>query len=176
MIKELWEKSIAFHGHACPGLAIGVRAAAEAIRIMDIQFSEDEDVVCITENDACGVDAVQAILGCTMGKGNLIYHGTGKMAFSFYDRKNNKKIRFVLKNFDDFMNREWADRQTFVLEAPFEDVFKQTEPTFTLPERARIFCTETCAICGEGIPENKTRIQEGQKVCLDCYKEYDRGW
>ena len=46
-----------------------------------------EEVVCITENDACGVDAVQVITGCTMGKGNLIYRGTGKMVFSFFNRK-----------------------------------------------------------------------------------------
>ena len=25
MNKELWEKAVAFHGHACPGLALGVR-------------------------------------------------------------------------------------------------------------------------------------------------------
>ena len=29
MDQQLWEKAIAFHGHACPGLAIGVRAATE---------------------------------------------------------------------------------------------------------------------------------------------------
>ena len=32
MEQQLWEKAIAFHGHACPGLAIGVRAATEAIK------------------------------------------------------------------------------------------------------------------------------------------------
>ena len=46
-------------------------------------FSEDEEVVCVTENDACGVDGIQAILSCTAGKGNLKFRDTGKMAFSF---------------------------------------------------------------------------------------------
>ena len=90
MDQQLWEKAIAFHGHACPGLAIGVRAATEAIKRLNLSFSEDEEVVCVTENDACGVDGIQAILSCTAGKGNLKFRDTGKMAFSFFNRKSEK--------------------------------------------------------------------------------------
>ena len=75
--KALWEKAAAFHGHVCPGLTIGYRAALYAIELLELTFSEDEQVVCITENDACGVDAIQAILGCSVGKGNLLFHMTG---------------------------------------------------------------------------------------------------
>ena len=68
--KQLWEKAVAFHGHECGGLTIGYKAALYAIELLDIQFSDDEQIVCVTENDACGVDAIQAILGCSAGKGN----------------------------------------------------------------------------------------------------------
>ena len=81
--KALWEKAAAFHGHTCGGLTIGYKAALYAIQLLDIQFSTDEELVCVTENDACGVDAIQAILGCSVGKGNLLFHITGKQAFSF---------------------------------------------------------------------------------------------
>ena len=60
--KVLWEKCAAFHGHVCGGLTIGYKAALYAIELLDLSFSEDEQVVCITENDACGVDAIQVIL------------------------------------------------------------------------------------------------------------------
>ena len=95
--KELWDKAAAFHGHVCPGLAIGYRAALYAVDLLELTFSEDEQVVCIAENDACGVDAVQAILGCSVGKGNLLFHMTGKQAFSFYNRRTGKSVRLVLK-------------------------------------------------------------------------------
>ena len=88
--KKLWEKAAAFHGHVCPGLTIGYRAALYAIDLLGLTFSDDEQVVCITENDACGVDAIQAILGCSIGKGNLLFHMRGKQAFSFYNRKTGK--------------------------------------------------------------------------------------
>lgn len=49
--KALWEKCAAFHGHACPGLTIGYRAALYAIELLGIEFSKDEQVACITENE-----------------------------------------------------------------------------------------------------------------------------
>lgn len=174
MDKQLWEKCIEFHGHECPGLAIGYRACEIAAQNMKIKFSKDEELVCITENDACGVDAVQVITGCTMGKGNLIYRGTGKMAFSFFSRNDNISIRLVLKQSDKKMTRE--EREDFILNAPSNEVFDIKKPDFSLPEEARIFETIICENCGEGAPEHKIRISGGKKLCLDCYKEYSRGW
>jgi formylmethanofuran dehydrogenase subunit E len=60
MNKELWDKAVAFHGHECPGLAIGFKACEAAAEKIGIGVSDDEEIVCITENDACGVDAIQA--------------------------------------------------------------------------------------------------------------------
>ena len=45
--RELWKKCAAFHGHECGGLTIGYKAALYAIRLLDLAFSEDEQVVCI---------------------------------------------------------------------------------------------------------------------------------
>ena len=91
-----WEKCVAFHGQECPGLTIGYRAALYAIDLLELTFSDDEQIVCITENDACGVDAIQVLLGCSVGKGNLLFHMPGKQAFSFYNRKTGKSVRLVL--------------------------------------------------------------------------------
>ena len=175
MDKDLWEKAVAFHGHECPGLAIGFKACEAAREKMRIGTSDDEQIVCVTENDACGVDAVQALLSCTLGKGNLIYRGTGKQAFSFFDRTNGKKLRVCLisgKNSD--MDRiQWKE---FLLSSPVDEIFSFSEPTFDLPERARIFTTMVCQICGEGSPEHKMHLQEGKTVCADCFTGYRRGW
>ena len=56
--QKLWEKAIDFHGHVCPGLAIGYRAALYAAELLHLTFSKDEETVCISENDACGCDAI----------------------------------------------------------------------------------------------------------------------
>jgi formylmethanofuran dehydrogenase subunit E len=175
MNKELWDKAVAFHGHECPGLAIGVKAYEAACEKMEIGVSDDEKIVCVTENDACGVDAIQALLSCTIGKGNLIYRGTGKQAFSFFNRTNGKKLRVCLKP----GKNEGMDRTQFreyLLNAPVDEIFTFSEPKFELPEEARLFKTVVCEICGEGAPEYKMHLQDGKMVCTDCFKDYSRGW
>ena len=92
-----WEKCVDFHGHSCGGLRIGYAAAEYAMELLDVTFSDNEQLVCISENDACGVDAIQVMLGCSIGKGNLLFHMTGKQAFSFYNRATGKSVRLVLK-------------------------------------------------------------------------------
>ena len=175
MNKELWEKAVAFHGHDCPGLAIGFKACEAAFEKMGISVSDDEEIVCITENDACGVDAIQALLSCTIGKGNLIYRETGKQAFSFFNRKSGAKMRVCLKpDQNDGMERaEWKE---FLLKAPVDEIFLFSEPNYDVPEKARIFRTLTCALCGEGAPEHLMHLQDGKTVCGDCFNSYGRGW
>jgi formylmethanofuran dehydrogenase subunit E len=174
MNRELWEKAVAFHGHECPGLAIGFKACEAAREKMGIGVSDDEQIVCVTENDACGVDAVQALLSCTFGKGNLIYRGTGKQVFSFFDRTSGKKMRVCL--IPGKKDRERTEWKEYLLNAPVDEIFTFSEPAFELPERARLFNTVVCQICGEGAPEHKMHLQDGKTVCADCFTSYNRGW
>ena len=50
---------------------MAIKAALYAADLLELTFSSDEEVVCISENDACGIDAIQVILGCSIGKGTL---------------------------------------------------------------------------------------------------------
>lgn len=174
MDELLWQRCISFHGHRCPGLAIGFRAAVLALERLGLSAAaEDEELVCITENDACGVDAVQVVTGCTLGKGNLLFHGTGKMAFSFYSRTSGRSVRLVLKPLPE-LDRE--EKIRFLLTAPGEEIFLYKPAVLPLPEKARHFADVTCAACGERIPEHKARLKDGLPLCLDCFAPYDRGW
>lgn len=169
-----WEKAVAFHGHECPGLAIGVKVCEAAVEKVGLHPALDEEIICITENDACGVDAIQALMGCTLGKGNLIYKGTGKHAFTFLHRKSGKAMRFYLKASANGMER--FQYLEYLLNAPVEDIFDCREVTIQPPEQARRFASIVCEGCGEAAPEHRMRLQEGKQVCLDCFQEYHRGW
>ncbi len=169
--KELWEKCAAFHGHVCGGLTIGYQAALYAIRLLDLQFSEDEDVVCISENDACGVDAIQVILGCSVGKGNLLFHIRGKQAFSFYERSTGKSVRLVLKNTPAMTRQESF---AYYQSCTPEEMFDVKETVLPLPEEAKLFGSYICDRCGESTGANWIRLCGDEKLCLDCCGEYDR--
>ena len=175
--KRYLDKTVAFHGHICPGLAIGFKAVEGAIAELSLSDADlpavDEEIVCVTENDACGVDAVQALLSCTYGKSNLIARIRGKMAFSFFVRGTDKRVRLVLKpECGKGMTRE--EYLAYLLETPYDKLFDVKEPSFDLPEPARLFPSQLCSICGESTAEFGLRIQNGAPVCLDCYDTYDR--
>lgn len=171
-MEKLWEEVVKFHGHECPGLAIGFKAALAAREYLDCNDSEDEELVCISENDACGVDAIQALLKCTIGKGNLIIRLTGKSVYHFYNRKNNKSVRVVLK--PSVVKMERSEYKKYLLETEATKLFTSSETNIKLPEKARIFNSVFCEKCGEKTSEHLIRIQNNKKVCLDCFEEYKR--
>ena len=167
-----WEKCAAFHGHECVGLTIGYKAALYAIDLLGLTFSADEDIVCISENDACGVDAIQVLLGCSAGKGNLLFHLRGKSAYNFYNRTNGKSVRLVMKERKENLSKE--ESFAFYQDLDPKEMFEVKETTLTLPEKARMFRSYKCDCCGEVAGENWIRLQGDQKLCLDCYKAYNR--
>ena len=170
--QELWNKCIEFHGHSCGGLAIGFRAALYAKRLLDLDFSDDEQTVCVAENDSCSVDAVQVVLGCSVGKGNLLFHMTGKQAFSFYNRVTGKSVRLITRLKPQGMTKEQSF--AYYRETPDEQLFEIKETRIPMPEEARLFESYICESCGELTASNWIRIREGKKLCIDCYQSYDR--
>ncbi|MBR5328626.1 MAG: formylmethanofuran dehydrogenase [Firmicutes bacterium] len=169
---EKWKKCVEFHGHECGGLTIGYKAAEYAAKLLDLNFSNNEDVVCIAENDACGIDAIQVLLGCSVGKGNLLFHLTGKQAFSFYDRLTKKSVRLVLKPRPQGMTR--AEAFPYYQQQEPEEMFEVKNTTIPLPVHARLFRNIVCESCGEDTAESFIRIENGKHLCPDCIKKYNR--
>ena len=167
-----WQDCVAFHGHQCGGLTIGYKASLYAIDLLGLEFSDDEQVVCIAENDACGIDAIQVMLGCSIGTGNLLFHMRGKQAFSFFNRKNGKSVRLVLKPKPEGMTKE--ESFAYYQSCKPEEMFEVKEATISLPEKARLFDSYVCDCCGETTGANWIRLAEGKKLCLDCYENYNR--
>ncbi len=171
---DLWEKAAAFHGHICGGLTIGFKASLYAAELLGLSFTQgqDEEVVCIAETDACGVDAIQSLLGCSVGKGNLLFHLTGKQAFSFYVREDGRSVRLLLRPTPAGMSKEESFH--YLQDHKPEELFDAMPTRLPLPERARIFDSYVCECCGELTAANWIRIQNGKKLCLDCAVQYDR--
>lgn len=168
---ELMEQAVKFHGHTCPGLAIGVLVSKYILEHGN-DFSIDEELVAVVENDNCSVDAIQALLGTTFGKGNLMYRDYGKNNYTFYNRTNKKAVKLSLKaiNFGDRdLSRE--DRIKKLLSSNPEDYFEIENVEFNPPGMAQIHDSVICENCGD--PTMSTRIKEfkGKKVCIPCYEK-----
>ncbi len=121
MNQELWEECVEFHGHECPGLAIGFRACEIAKEELGLTFCEEEDLVCIAEIENCPLDAIKFIAGCTIEKGSLSINKTGNAAFTFLNEDTGESIRLVQNPKNKNMDKEATKK--FILEAPANQVF-----------------------------------------------------
>ncbi|MDL2268394.1 FmdE family protein [Desulfosarcina sp. OttesenSCG-928-G17] len=175
--EKMWQEAVKFHGHSCPGLAIGARIALDFREDAGLSDrAEDEEIVALVETDACGVDGIQVILGCTAGKGNLWLQKRGKHVFTLFQRgAENVGRRYVwTASGRDGQAREdqtREDRIAFFLNAPKDQLYKVEAPRYPLPPEAAIYPPADCATCGERTAEPQLRVREGKMVCLDCAGE-----
>jgi len=168
-----YEEVVKFHGHSCPGLAMGFRMTQAAMDFLNISRPKDEELVAIVENDACGTDAVQYLSGCTFGKGNLIFKDYGKMIYTFYDRKSGKAVRILRKanakkRLSDISREQIIDE---IIKSPFGKLFEIREVKIPQPEYSRLFDTMICDECGETVIETKTHKFEKKILCQPCFEE-----
>ncbi len=185
-------KCVEFHGHMCPGLAIGFRAARTLMERLGVRRAPDEELLAIVETDACGADAIQVITGCTFGKGNFIFRNYGKHSFSLADRRRGKAIRVSLRpdafkmdpvslslsekvQKDEASSDELAQfrrlqkkRTKKILEADAESLFKIEEVSPNIPPKARIIEPATCDFCGEPTKKDLWRKIDGKRACIPC--------
>ncbi len=185
------ELAIQFHGHICPGLLMGVRVAEFARDYLEVSPDRDEELLAIVETNSCSVDAIQSILGCTFGKGNLVFKDYGKSVYTIASRDKNRAIRIVQKyqsqpHRDNLRYRELNHREELteaeaaekegllasiferIITTPFEDMFDWREIELEFPARASVYPTVQCSVCGEGVMQPRALLNGQQYVCPAC--------
>ncbi|KKM20822.1 hypothetical protein LCGC14_1641620 [marine sediment metagenome] len=188
----------AFHGHTCPGLAIGYRVSELALREMG-RRDVDEELVAIVENDSCAVDAVQVMTGCTFGKGNLVFRDHGKQVYTFIRRATGDTMRVSVEwkapeeapeeteawrmysggdrteEVLELIHARKSKKIKAIMEAPDEELFKVDRENVAPPPKARIHTSLRCAECGEKTMETRMRLLAGEPVCLPCFLKTEGG-
>jgi len=167
---------VRFHGHDCPGLAIGYRMAAAGLNELRAMRAEDEEIVAIVENDACGVDALQCLSGCTFGKGNLLLKDYGKQVYTLYTRSRRSGVRVVFhgKGIPDSIREDKQALSKWILQASLDSIISAAAVTIDEPEPARILESTTCAYCGEMVMQSRLRIVDDKPACIPCEKQLIR--
>lgn len=189
---EDFNQCIKFHGHICPGLAIGFRAARILMERLGVRRAPDEELVAIVETDACGADAIQVMTGCTFGKGNFIFRNYGKNAFSLVGRKRKRGVRVCLRPdrfktvpeffllFEKIQNNGATsielkrfrqlqmERTKKILDADPESLFKIEEISPEIYPKARVIESGICDFCGEPTKMDLLGQRNGQQICIPC--------
>jgi formylmethanofuran dehydrogenase subunit E len=167
-----YSEIVAFHGHSCPGLAIGFRMTTAALSELGLSRSGDEEIVAIVENDACGVDALQYVSGCTFGKGNLVFRDYGKNVYTIFSRKSGRGVRVVFhgKGVPEGMREDRAAFAEFLMHCTDDAIIDLKPVEYDIPAPARIRNSVVCPSCREFVMESRLQQFEGQSVCIPCLK------
>jgi len=190
-------KCIEFHGHACPGLAIGFQAARTLMKRLEVQKAPDEELVAVVETDACGADAIQVVTGCTFGKGNFLFKNYGKHAFSLMDRRKRKGVRVCLRSdaikmdpgslsLSEKVRKDEASAEEIerfgrlqheriqkILGMKAESLFKIEKIAAEIPDKARIMKSGVCDFCGEPVAVTFLHETGGKRICVPCAERQD---
>jgi formylmethanofuran dehydrogenase subunit E len=190
--KDEFKKCLEFHGHLCPGLAIGYKAAEAGLEWLRENRAFDEELVAIVETDACGADAVQVLTGCTFGKGNFIFRDHGKNVYTFASRRSGSGVRVALRagafrpndrhlELIQKMRSETATDQEKrelrslhesksheILEMEGLELFTMESVDIQLPPKARMEPSNICDGCGEPTMASKLQQEGGSRLCRSC--------
>lgn len=168
-LKQAWEIAVQFHGCECPALAIGTRATAYVMECFGMEEGRAANIVCTAESFSCAVDAIQAIMGCTMGNGKLRVQSRRRMAFRFCNVDTEQSIYLSL--------RPWLqDRPGLtekLLRMPIKRLFLITE-TEEVPEKApNCILSSGCSLRN---PKPSTETAELEPLDESDFQELDLDW
>ncbi len=193
--KEILYSALNMHGHICGGMPMGFMAGKVALKALGANREPNMDKMVIVfsgERHAAGcfADGVQFATGCTFGKGLMKKEPKGKFSFMLVDKVNEKavqvtiKAEVMLKAFESpfVQMRKKGVKPTDIpqdiakpmFQRPFsanpEDLFIVKGPfDFKVPKGKACFNLIVCEKCGDAVAENYIKIEDGKKVCIDCW-------
>jgi formylmethanofuran dehydrogenase subunit E len=196
-LEKLLKISGLLHSHYCPGSAIGVKAAARAVKELAVKSTGMEEIVAIVEINNCFADGIQMVTGCSFGNNALIFRNYGKTAFTlakrtgqgirvsaFFDRVKQERSPEVAGLWEKVVAKRqgsederrrltelWQEYSFRVLKIPDHEVLDVRKVNIVVPAYARVFASRKCALCGEDFIEPYGRLKDGKVVCLPCSEQ-----
>ena len=180
-----------FHGHMCPGVAIGVQAANVALAELGCN-SDSNEVLAIVETSMCAVDGIQYVMGCTFGRGTLIHLDYGKNAYSFVRTGDGKSLRLSARegawqrsqeheallaksraglSTESDKKRYWElQRQVSeeILARHPESIFRIVRERITFSALSRDMHYRKCSRCGDMTNVSRLVSTPDSELCVPC--------
>lgn len=180
-LESLLNKSVAMHGHLCPGQVLGVRMAMRACEELGVPDPEREPkrLIVYVEIDRCATDAIAAVTGCRLGKRTLKHVDYGKMAATFLDTQSGRAVRIAARedsraNVGHYVSaglpKYEAQREAYKV-MPDDELFAVEPVQIAVRTEDRPGPTVSrviCDCCGEGINDAREVRANGQVLCRAC--------
>ena len=166
-----FRKAADYHGHACAGIALGVKMSLAALRYLGLDPAvKNKNLIVFVEADRCMADAVQTVTCCTLGHRTLKFIDYGKLAAGFVNLETGRAVRATVpESFDSSGPIEavaariaaMADSELIVL----EDIEIDLNP-LDLPGHSHK--KTYCQVCGERVMDGRDVLKDGRTLCRAC--------
>ena len=188
------KRVVDFHGHLCPDLTIGARVSEYAQKdFSDIGFS------LVAENSTSAIDAIQILLGITVGNQRLKILDFGKHNYTFMLKTEQKAFMLSLKKLryndeDEYrtisnkirnseatidevvdFQRILDNRSRTLLELNLDELFDLKEVRWekAFAEMPSLYCT--CRGCGQEVLADFTVEYHDNLYCMRCFQQINTG-
>lgn len=189
------KRVVDFHGHLCPDLVIGCKICEYAQQLIPQAGELNGGISLIAENCTSSLDAIQIMLGTTVGNQRLQVMDFGKHNYTLSFQKAETGFRLSLKkqHFGDeekyrqleqnIMNNQVVmedvvqfqklldSRVKYLLGLAPEDIFsvKHVESVTPPFEMANTFLQ--CSVCGEQVLKIRKIEHQDQTYCIPCFRK-----
>jgi len=195
--EQVLEQAIAFHGHRCPAMPLGLRAGLAALRVLNVPRAANKELYCLCEVGQahaamCFADGVQVATGCTFGKNNIRRLDYSKSAITLIDVNSSRCVRVavraevMLRSFDSKffeLRKSGVEPQDIepdiveplikrILQADEKELFVVSTPKDCdfKPMRGT-FYWQRCSDCGEVVFGDGLRVAADGALCIPCYQK-----
>ena len=189
------KRVVDFHGHICPELVVGGKFCEFVQGLFNNGALPTSGFSILCENTTSALDAIQVLLGATVGNQRLVVMDFGKHTYTLFSRPENRGWRLKQRPllFGDEEIFAALDEKIRKNRALLEDVtrFQQLidarvrqilallpEELFTIeevdtevrpPETASIYVT--CAVCGEMVLAGHSIKNREMTLCTPCFQK-----
>lgn len=194
------KRVVNFHGHFCPDLAVGGKFCEYAQNLFNQGEIPINAFSVVAENTTSALDAIQVLLGATIGNQRLLVMDYGKHNYTLFSRPKNRGWKLKLKDisFDDEDLYQPLEKKISDNSAVFDDIvlFQQLidarirkimsfepnqlfliEKTSQPPapgESATVFVE--CWECGEQVIASRSIRYRQSVLCRPCFDKMSPGY
>ena len=192
------KRVVDFHGHLCPDLVLGGKLY-EYIQKLPPSISESKGVSIIAENCTSALDAIQVLLGATLGNQRLRVMDFGKHVYTLLSKNAESGFRFSLKTQHYSDESEYNELEKIIMnnQASLEEVVQFQKLLDDRSKRLLALAPEqlfdvaridpfpkptetpsvyiTCSRCGEQFLKSRSIERGGETYCIPCFQRMNTG-
>jgi formylmethanofuran dehydrogenase subunit E len=193
------KRVVDFHGHLCPELVIGMKACEYAQEILFAGEQPRGRISVIAENSTSALDALQVLLGVTVGNQCLRIFDVGKHNYTLAARETGKRFKLKMKaqffgdehKYGEFEEKARSNRITLdevvdfqqLLDTRVQKLFSvrpqdlfDLEETISGPQTTELApAYASCPGCGQQVLKERAVPYQGKLYCTPCFEAVVNG-